>query len=552
MEDYSENITLVIDYVIKNEPIITPSPTTTTILDTTIIPSIPIPIKPMPIHINMPIPIPKVNFERWDSAMQTDVVEKGEFGIQTDEIVVDRNDSEMQTDEISVVERNDSEMQTDEIYVVEKNDSEMQTDEISVVDKNDAGIQTDTIEKPVIEIIEKTDAGIQTDTIEEPVIAIIEKTDAGIQTEEIIIEKIEKNDSEIQTDIIFNHNIETQTENMSSDIPEVIKQLLPEILVENLSSDILLKISKVLSNKNEDVENKKKEIIEKENEIYLRELKITEIQDSLREKYSHIPIIIQTNQIPKLIFVVPYRDREQQYRFFHKQMTQEILVDYPLGSYKIWYIHQCDSRDFNRGAMKNIGFLVAKQLYPYDYKNITLVFNDVDTMPFSKNFIHYETSPGIVKHFYGYDFALGGIVSMNAYDFERINGYPNLWGWGFEDNCLQVRVKKVDYLQIDRGQFYSILDKNILQLTDGVTRIVNRNEFDQYYHNTTEGIYSITDLNYDIDEVTGFVNIRNFNTGREQDLEKRKIHDLRNGPAPFNPNDNKQPKNRKRMMNLLF
>jgi hypothetical protein len=325
----------------------------------------------------------------------------------------------------------------------------------------------------------------------------------------------------------------------SCDIPEVIKQLLPDILVENLSSDILLKISKVLINKNEDVENKKKEILEKENEIFLREMKITEMQDNLREKYSNQNQNQNQNQIltiPKLIFVVPYRDREQQYRFFHKQMTTEILSDYPLGSYKIWYIHQCDGRDFNRGAMKNIGFLVAKQLYPYDYKNITLVFNDVDTMPFNKNFIHYETSPGIVKHFYGYDFALGGIVSMNAYDFERINGYPNLWGWGFEDNCLQVRVKKTD-IHIDRGQFYPILDKNILQLTDGVTRIVNRNEFDQYYHNTTEGIYSITDLNYDIDETTGFVNIRGFNTGREQDLGQRKVHDLRNGPAPFHPND---------------
>jgi hypothetical protein len=48
----------------------------------------------------------------------------------------------------------------------------------------------------------------------------------------------------------------------------------------------LLKISKVLTNKNEDVENKKKEIIEKENEIFLRELKLTEIQDNLQAKYS--------------------------------------------------------------------------------------------------------------------------------------------------------------------------------------------------------------------------------------------------------------------------
>ena len=390
---------------------------------------------------------------------------------------------------------------------------------------------------------------MQTDEI------IVDVVEFGMQTDEIIVDVVEKIVVEfgMQTDIIFNHNIEkeTQTEIMcSDDIPEVIKQLLPDILVENLSSDILLKISKVLTNKNEDVENKKKEIIEKENEIYLRDLKITEIQESIRNHVSssssssspildlNPPSTNTTIIIPKLIFVVPYRDREQQYRFFHKQMTTEILSDYPQGSYKIWYIHQCDSRDFNRGAMKNIGFLVAKQLYPYDYKNITLVFNDVDTMPFNKNFLHYETSPGIVKHFYGYDFALGGIVSMNAHDFERINGYPNLWGWGFEDNCLQVRVKKTD-IQIDRGHFYPILDKNILQVTDGVTRIVNRNEFDQYYHNTSEGINSINNLNYDIDETTGFVNIRGFNTGREQDLGQRKVHDLRNGPAPFHPNDNR-------------
>jgi hypothetical protein len=37
------------------------------------------------------------------------------------------------------------------------------------------------------------------------------------------------------------------------------------------------------------------------------------------------------------------------------------------------------------------------------------------------------------------------------------------------------------------------------------------------------------------------VNIRNFNTGREQDLGQRKVHDLRNGAAPFNPNNDKKP-----------
>ena len=67
--------------------------------------------------------------------------------------------------------------------------------------------------------------------------------------------------------------------------------------------------------------------------------------------------------------------------------------------------------------MKNIGLLVIKDLYPNDYKNINLVFNDVDTMPFTKNFLNYFTKPNIVKHFYGFRNTLGGIVSIMANDF---------------------------------------------------------------------------------------------------------------------------------------
>ena len=453
-----------------------------------------------------------------------------EMETQTDEITVETSVMETQT----YLETDEIETQTEKIKTGE---IETQTDEI-ILEK----IKTGEIETQTDEIILEK---IKTDEIE-------------TQTDEIILDKIKTDEIETQTDNISNNyiEIETQTEYLME--KEDMKQILPDILIQNLSHDILLQISKVLTCKkektSEELEQEYREREQKKEEKFLREIK-------WREKEIEIDTILREKEkenkredisVPKIIFVVPYRDREQQYLFFHKQMTKEILVDYPPGSYKLWYIHQCDNRDFNRGAMKNIGFLVAKQQYPNDYKNITLVFNDVDTMPFNRNFLNYETCPGIIKHFYGYDFALGGIVSMNAHDFERINGYPNLWGWGFEDNCLQVRVNKADNLQIDRGQFYPILDKNILQLTDGVTRIVNRSEFDQYYHNTTEGIYSITNLNYDIDEKTGFVNIRNFNTGREQDLNKRKLHDLRNGAAPFNPNDKNQKNRKKSMMGLLF
>ena len=94
------------------------------------------------------------------------------------------------------------------------------------------------------------------------------------------------------------------------------------------------------------------------------------------------------NSIPKLVFIIPYRDREQQYNFFNRHMKY-ILED--VKDYKILFIHQKDKRSFNRGALKNIGFLIEKNLYPDHYKNITLIFNDIDTMPFTKNFFDFST-----------------------------------------------------------------------------------------------------------------------------------------------------------------
>ena len=101
---------------------------------------------------------------------------------------------------------------------------------------------------------------------------------------------------------------------------------------------------------------------------------------------------------PKIIFIVPYRHRIQHLTHF-RQYMKHILED--VSDYKMYIAHQDDTRTFNRGAVKNIGFLAMKQLYPNDYKNITFVFNDVDTMPFTKNIINYNTTPGIIKHFYG-------------------------------------------------------------------------------------------------------------------------------------------------------
>jgi hypothetical protein len=237
--------------------------------------------------------------------------------------------------------------------------------------------------------------------------------------------------------------------------------------------------------------------------------------------------------VPKLVFIVPYRDRKQQQHFFANHM-KSVLEDIPRSDYKIYYVEQGDTRGFNRGAMKNIGFLIIRKKYPNDYQNITLVFNDVDTMPYTKNFLNYETTQNNVKHFYGFTFTLGGIVSIKAGDFEKVGGFPNFWAWGFEDNQLQKRVLAKN-MTIDRSQYYPAMDQNIMQMKDGISRIVNRTEFDRYVADTNEGFSNITDLSCEVNEETGFIYVNQFNTGTPDKPETNIVHDLRNGSQPFKP-----------------
>jgi hypothetical protein len=198
--------------------------------------------------------------------------------------------------------------------------------------------------------------------------------------------------------------------------------------------------------------------------------------------------------IPKRVFIVPYRNRIQHKFFFSKHMSF-ILED--CDDYEIYFSHQCDMRTFNRGAAKNIGFLAIKEKYPDDYKNITFIFNDVDTIPFYKIF-DYETTEGVVKHYYGFKYALGGIIVMKGSDFEKINGFPCYWGWGMEDNALQKRCDHYG-IKIDRSTFYDIGSPQILQLFDGITRIISKKDpWRMDKDNGVDGLKTITTLKFNI------------------------------------------------------
>ena len=208
------------------------------------------------------------------------------------------------------------------------------------------------------------------------------------------------------------------------------------------------------------------------------------------------------------IFIVPYRDRESHKHFFLRQMSY-LLEDYDPSTYEIIFAHQNNNLPFNRGAMKNIGFLYAKDKYP-NYKDINFIFNDVDTLPYLKGLIDYKVNPNEIKHYYGFYFALGGIFSIKGEDFEKINGFPNLWAWGYEDNVVQQRAIS-NNITINRNQFYPISHPCILHILDGYTKNVclkNRDLFEE--NNIIDGLSTIKNSKYQFNTETQLLDIDNF------------------------------------------
>jgi hypothetical protein len=267
-----------------------------------------------------------------------------------------------------------------------------------------------------------------------------------------------------------------------------------------------------------------------------------------------------TEKVPKIVFIVPYRNRPQHKFFFSKYMSF-IMED--RDDYEIYFSHQCDSRTFNRGATKNIGFLAVKSKYPNFYKDITFVFNDVDTIPFNKIF-NYETKVGTVKHFYGFTHALGGLLSIKGSDFEQINGFPCYWGWGMEDNVLQKRCD-ANNVKIDRSVFYKIGSPEMLQLFDGVSRIISKQDSWRVApDNGVDGLRTIRNLTFTINDKSDnpadnlfavhnariwVINIRAFDAHTQFETTKLYTYDLREpkdqlqNPSRSNATNTTVPKN---------
>ena len=152
----------------------------------------------------------------------------------------------------------------------------------------------------------------------------------------------------------------------------------------------------------------------------------------------------------KLGIIVPYRNREEQLDLFVKHIQEYIGVTSFYGTdidFEVIVVEQGDTNDFNRGKLLNIGFTKAEKL-GCDY----VVFHDIDMLPedvdysYSDNVTHLITELNTPEGFErdNFDEYFGGVTLFPSHVFKHINGYTNkYWGWGFEDDNLMLRCKKL-------------------------------------------------------------------------------------------------------------
>lgn len=163
-----------------------------------------------------------------------------------------------------------------------------------------------------------------------------------------------------------------------------------------------------------------------------------------------------------IAIIVPFRDlykvqrRKEHLDQFLPHMKSFLETQTNVSHFHIYIIDQFnkDGRKFNRGKLLNIGFNIACN----DEKELgitynSFIFHDVDLLPIGHEIAQYynkiPTRPiHIGKCFTRYSNNpkyFGGIVSFNRNDFEKIDGFPNVyWGWGGEDDELFRRVKEAN------------------------------------------------------------------------------------------------------------
>lgn len=164
--------------------------------------------------------------------------------------------------------------------------------------------------------------------------------------------------------------------------------------------------------------------------------------------------------------IVPMRHRW--YQFQQVLINLLMILRKQQLCYQIFVIEQNRKEKFNRGKLRNIGFVEAWKRFRFD----CVIFHDADVIPINAQ-IPYGCDPdtrlqpvhlssAMDRHGYKllYPKLAGGVLKMTPEHFVRINGYSNLyWVWGGEDDDLYRRIilhgLNITHLSTDIGRYDS-------------------------------------------------------------------------------------------------
>lgn len=153
--------------------------------------------------------------------------------------------------------------------------------------------------------------------------------------------------------------------------------------------------------------------------------------------------------------ILPYRNRQRQLTIFmnyiHPFLQAQNL------NYRIFVIEQSPMREFNRAKLFNVGYAEATKINDFH----CFIFQDIDLIPQNLNNIyactkmprHMSSSVNTFRYNLPYTGLFGGAIALTRKQFERVNGFSNVfYGWGGEDDDfysrLQSRGLQVSYYKI--------------------------------------------------------------------------------------------------------
>ena len=212
-----------------------------------------------------------------------------------------------------------------------------------------------------------------------------------------------------------------------------------------------------------------------------------------------------------LVVIIPVRDRDKHLKLYLKKMIP--IFKKQNINYKILIVEQTNNKKFNKGKINNVGFIEAKNNFPY-YDSF--LFNDVDNFPINEKVIDYRIQPKGFHHFFGNKKWLGGFYITTKKFFEDVNGYSNnFWGWGGEDKdlqhrCLAKKIKIIRDVFFERGNNNKIHDIDHKRDTSNWTK-------KKYYDNKNRGRKYL--INNKLIENDGISNC-NYNILKRVELEK--------------------------------